>query len=330
MFRIGWKYVFLLSQIQVIPLMKLPFRKRKNRKILPVHCMCRNCGTQVIARYCHNCGQDLFAGSERTVGEIIYNAADTIFAWDNKIFKTLKYLVFYPGKLTKDFFAGKVIQYVYPAKLFWFITILFFAAINLGGKLSDLSGDDLVTINLTPEEEAAKEEALKDLKELSDKNTTTFSSQKKKMTKEERKLVETKVKENFADYLPYIMFLLVPFFALLLFMLFYKKKKYYASHMIFALHFHSFVFLLFTILIFVDNYLPESWEDLTGQAMIFLPAIYFIIALYVAYRPSIPKLLWKVPFIMLAYAVVCFVVLILFIILLVRIVEIMHNIQVVL
>jgi len=96
----------------------------------------------MIARYCHNCGQDFYAGNEKTVGEIFYNTVDTVFAWDNKILKTLKLLLFFPGKLTKEFFSGRVVQYVYPAKLFWFITILFFAAINIEGKFGQSIGDN--------------------------------------------------------------------------------------------------------------------------------------------------------------------------------------------
>jgi hypothetical protein len=105
--------------------MKSLFPKQKNKKVLPVQSVCRNCGTQLSGRYCHCCGQDLFAGGEKTVGEILYHTFDTVFAWDNKIFRTLVSLMFYPGKLTKEFFSGKIVQYVYPAKLFWFIPFFF-------------------------------------------------------------------------------------------------------------------------------------------------------------------------------------------------------------
>ncbi|MCD7902058.1 MAG: DUF3667 domain-containing protein [Bacteroides sp.] len=97
--------------------------------------VCRNCQTRLVSRYCHNCGQDLFSGTEKTINEIIYNTFDTVFAFDNKILITLKYLFFFPGKLTKNFFEGKVICYVYPAKLFWFATLFFFAMLTFNSKI---------------------------------------------------------------------------------------------------------------------------------------------------------------------------------------------------
>lgn len=287
--------------------MKSPFfKKNSSKKTLPVHSVCRNCGTQLIARYCHNCGQDLFAGSERTVGEILYSTLDTIFAWDNKILKTLKLLFFYPGKLTKDFFSGKVIQYVYPAKLFWFITILFFAVLNVEGLIDQSSDDSIMTVNID-EEVVYKQKEIDNIKQTQN--------------------IRSNYIKNFANYIPYVTLLLIPFFAFLLFIFFYKKKSYYASHMIFALHFHSFVFLLLTAYILIKDFIPASWED-SHYLLFILPVIYFIIALYVAYRPSIIKLLWKVPLIMLNYAIISFTVFILFIILVARIVEITNGIKI--
>ena len=307
--------------------------KNKKRKDSPAHSACRNCKTELIARYCHSCGQDSYAGCERTVGEILYNTVDTVFAWDNKIFKTLKYLIFYPGKLTKEFFNGRVIQYVYPAKMFWFITILFFAVINLGDKI-DNDSSDKKSIKINIDEKASQESIVAPIQqemkgEKVEEDAIADPPVKKKKIKTEQMIqIESKFKQDFVNYMPYVMFLLVPFFALLLFMLFYKKKKYYANHMIFALHFHSFVFLLFMVMILIDDYAPDSWENVVDYTMFFLPAIYLIIALYVAYRPSIPKLLWKIPLIMLIYGIVCGTVLVLFALALVRIAEITHKIEI--
>lgn len=309
----------------------LSFIKRK-RKESPAYSACRNCETQLMARYCHKCGQDSYAGSERTVGEILYNTMDTVFAWDNKIFNTLKYLVFYPGKLTKDFFNGKVVQYVYPAKMFWFITVLFFAVINLSDKIDDgLSDDNDIETNVdfnTSQETIAGSIQQDARDKKMEKEVTDSSVGKKRTNKAPHEKVELKFKQDFVSYVPYIMFLLIPFFAFLLFILFYKKKKYYASHMIFALHFHSFVFLLLTILIFIKDYTPDSWEKTIWIIMFFLPVLYFAIALYVAYRPSIPKLLWKIPLVMFVYGIACCTVLVLFVLLLAKMAETTHDVAI--
>ena len=52
------------------------------------------------------------------------------------------------------------------------------------------------------------------------------------------------VNEGFQHNVPKLMFILLPFFALLLFLFYKKKKVTYAGHIIFSLHYHSFAFLL--------------------------------------------------------------------------------------
>lgn len=285
-------------------------RKHKSEKSeLPASASCRNCGTELIERYCHHCGQDFFAGNEKTVGEILYNTMDTVFAWDNKILRTLKLLLFFPGRLTKEFLSGKVVRFVYPAKLFWFITILFFAVISF--KNSDNKKID--TAETTETVSYIDKEEIKDTKEIGEISVPKKSN-KRDPTDE---MTENQVREKLFAYLPYVLFLLIPFFALLLFIFFHKKRKYYANHMIFALHFHSFVFLLFTLFVLVKDYIPDAWHTTFNIVILLLPPIYFVIALYVAYRPSIPKLIWKVPLIMITYGIVGTTILVLFVILVV-------------
>lgn len=281
------------------------FANRKRKKRIPVRSRCRNCEAELIGRYCHRCGQDLFAGSNNSLGEIIYNSLDSIFAWDNKVFRTLKYLVFYPGKLTKEFIAGRVIRYVYPMKLFWFITLIFFA---------------ILSFSYLGEREKSREEAGKAASEKVEAKTegidappaevvqedSSFDSKIEEMVKraeeKEGKGADQKVKEKLQEISPYSMLILIPFFAFLLQLFFRKHTGYYAGQVIFAFHFHAFTFLLFTLLIVLNYFLPQ-FEKQIDQAYFLIPAIYFIIALYVVYRPKIFSLLWKVPLIMFLYGI---------------------------
>jgi hypothetical protein len=69
----------------------------------------------------------LFVGAQRSVKDLLLNAVANIFCLDNKIFVTLKYLLFFPGKLSVEYVKGRIVSYVYPSKLFWFISILLIA-----------------------------------------------------------------------------------------------------------------------------------------------------------------------------------------------------------
>ena len=53
--------------------------------------------------------------------------------------------------------------------------------------------------------------------------------------------------------LPTAMFLLLPVFALMLKVLYLRSRRYYVEHFIFALHYHAFAFLLFTVMVPLDN-----------------------------------------------------------------------------
>ena len=98
-----------------------PVKFSKRKKKLPVLLVCRNCGVHVYGRYCHVCGQDLFAGRKRSVWDIIFGFFDSILSWDHKLWATLKLLLFFPGKLTKEYTSGHVVRFVHPSKLFWFV-----------------------------------------------------------------------------------------------------------------------------------------------------------------------------------------------------------------
>jgi hypothetical protein len=56
---------------------------------------------------------------------------------------------------------------------------------------------------------------------------------------------------DFLNYIPTMMFVLLPFFALVLKLLYLRRRRYYAEHFVFLLHVHSFVYLLFALMLLV-------------------------------------------------------------------------------
>lgn len=63
------------------------------------------------------------------------------------------------------------------------------------------------------------------------------------------------VLEDYVEYAPHMVFLLLPLFALLLKLLYARRGRYYAEHFVFALHVHAFTFVLFIIMLAV----PWDW-----------------------------------------------------------------------
>jgi hypothetical protein len=105
---------------------------------------------------------------------------------------------------------------------------------------------------------------------------------------------EVIVKENFDRNVPKLMFVLLPLFALFIKWFHNSKKYYYAQHVIFSIHYHSFVFLLFLVLMILLLILPGSLaKDIMGYVGLLLLFFYLVSALRRAYDQSLGMALIK-------------------------------------
>ncbi len=62
-----------------------------------------------------------------------------------------------------------------------------------------------------------------------------------------------RVARGFFGYIPTVMFILLPIFALVLKLLYVRTGRFYAEHFIFLLHVHTFVFLIFTAMLLLGQ-----------------------------------------------------------------------------
>jgi hypothetical protein len=91
------------------------------------------------------------------------------------------------------------------------------------------------------------------------------------------------IKEKFLHNYPKLMFILLPFFALVLKWFFAGNKMYYAEHGIFSIHIHTFIFLLAIPLMLINLLL--QYDDLYTW-MMWVVFIYYIFALRNVYRKT--------------------------------------------
>jgi len=89
---------------------------------------CLNCGAEVNGRYCGQCGQENIEPKE-TFGSLVHHFVGDITHYDTKFFITLKYLLFKPGYLTKEYTAGRRNKYLDPIRTYVFVSLLFFVAL---------------------------------------------------------------------------------------------------------------------------------------------------------------------------------------------------------
>lgn len=89
---------------------------------------CLNCGTLVVGRHCHDCGQSVRV--HRTLSAFWHDFTHSILHFEGKIWRTLPLLFFKPGQLTRRYVHGERARFVSPLALFLFSVFLMFATFS--------------------------------------------------------------------------------------------------------------------------------------------------------------------------------------------------------
>lgn len=119
---------------------------------------CLNCGTIVQGRYCQHCGQENIEPKEN-FWQLLNHFFNDITHFDGKFLPSLKYVLFRPGFLPKEYVKGRRASYLNPVRMYIFTSaiffLIFFALFNREeGILTD------ITINgKTPEQALALDSA---------------------------------------------------------------------------------------------------------------------------------------------------------------------------
>jgi uncharacterized protein DUF3667 len=97
---------------------------------------CANCGAPMHGPYCYACGQPE-KGMIRQLASVLSDVLDTVFNIDSRVFRSILPLYFRPGYLTLEYFAGRRVRYVTPFRLFFFLCLVAFFAIQIALNLGD-------------------------------------------------------------------------------------------------------------------------------------------------------------------------------------------------
>jgi hypothetical protein len=129
---------------------------------------CENCGAQLLGEHCYSCGQPT-KGLVRHFSSIIGDFFDSVLNFDTRTFRTLGPLLRRPGYLTNEYFHGHRVRYVSPVRLFFFLCIASFFALQLSIPEFNLDGIDqnsaIFKAETVAEVEKVRDEALADLRE---------------------------------------------------------------------------------------------------------------------------------------------------------------------
>lgn len=280
---------------------------------------CKNCDNEFEGNYCPECGQTR-KNFDKPFKFFFIDFMGNIFAFDTRLWQTLKAVLFKPGRLTKDYMEGKRVRYMPPFRFYIFISFVFFLMLNFQTRRqitgegirveadTTESGDvnfniigfgdkkDRNTMKLEDvlkENDSIKDEFTKAVKEFSDENITNNDSTEFNKEKETAKESDVDIKhiiehpeiyiERFFKYSSWSLFLLMPVFGLLLLLFFRKTYKHYIAHLIFALNQHAFLFVLLVIILAVKMIFPEK-EIFPENKLILLSPVYLLLGAKKLYK----------------------------------------------
>jgi hypothetical protein len=86
---------------------------------------CLNCGTGLQGPYCYFCGQP-DRNFMRFFPALLRDLMEDFLDLDSRFARTMKPLLFRPGRLTSDFLEGRRFRYTPPLRLYIFSSLLFF------------------------------------------------------------------------------------------------------------------------------------------------------------------------------------------------------------
>jgi hypothetical protein len=86
---------------------------------------CLNCGTKLQDVYCHHCGQKDIP-KRQTLSELFQNFVSSFWSYEGKFLQTTKYIFLKPGFLAVEYNQGKRETYFHPARMYVFVSFLFF------------------------------------------------------------------------------------------------------------------------------------------------------------------------------------------------------------
>ena len=278
---------------------------------------CRNCGTELKGPFCYYCGQP-DKRFLRFFPVMIREMFQDAFELDSRFSRTLKPLLFQPGKLTRDYIDGRRFRYSPPIRIYLFASVIFFLLASLATSLADL---DRIVISDDPvvaegeAESGEVEDELPDITLFGDEkwhpvdnpvdvpffparlnawiNTELADSPQKARAIEKNPKI---IIQSMIEVLPQAVFILLPVFALVMKFWYLFAKRFYIEHLIFSLHNHSFIFVIFILIVLLGwietgaaglglaTEIAESGVDVVSTVLLAWIPIYMFIAMKRVYQ----------------------------------------------
>jgi len=185
---------------------------------------CANCGASLAGRYCHACGQHEGASHPATLGHLVHELTHELLHVDGKIWRTARSLFLHPGELTSDYWAGRRARWIGPFRVFLIAAAALLVSPGIGPmnfqtRLERSTGGDLNVSIGAPRARTP--------------GTTLVEGA-------ERDAYVARLRTAYSA----VRYAVVPMFALSSWLLYRRAQPYYANHLVMAVHFYSFWYVV--------------------------------------------------------------------------------------
>ncbi len=199
---------------------------------------CRNCNAPANGAYCHECGQKHRTPHEYRLLHFMKHALHEFTDLDSKAIRSIKYLLFSPGRLTAEWRAGREGSFIKPVRLFIVVNIIYFLFLHYF---------QVNTIVVPLDSQYSQQIYSRKIQPIVDEQIRASHTTFKKF--------EEKYDEVSSEQAKTLVILMVPIFASILALLYIRKHLYFVEHLVFSLHFYAFFLLLISIGSFAINYI---------------------------------------------------------------------------
>jgi Protein of unknown function (DUF3667) len=208
---------------------------------------CRNCDAALAGPFCAECGQRHHEHLDPSLREIAHEAGEELLHLDGKLLDTLRLLLTAPGRLTREFLEGRRARYLSPLRLYLTCSVVFFFVMALVPVKGDLGigtvKEETAAGTVSRPLNAAERDSLARMFERKAKKVGgIWGAGLRGFARAEAE--PDAARHEMVQAMPKIMFVLVPFFALVTGLVYRRRRLHYPTHLIFALHVFAFYFTI--------------------------------------------------------------------------------------
>lgn len=217
---------------------------------------CANCGEILAGAYCQACGQKRIRDQDRRLGHLLGQAFAVVTDLDGRFLRSLRALLFQPGRLSRDYLEGKRRSWMSPMALFLLANVLYFVMPlgitdfnlplhnQLDGQPHSALTRGWVEARIARRDAAARERwaGLPEAERPASAPGYALSDYSRAYN------------ARTGDVGKALIVVHIPLLALGLWAVFWRRRRYFAEHVVVATHFFTFL-LLFVQLVL----LPGGW-----------------------------------------------------------------------